>query len=73
MKKPLQFITVCLAEPAEFRRARPPARAGFGAKVSSGSYLTPTPAPNPANGRPEMSQALVLHRQRQLPARMGLD
>lgn len=63
-KKPLQFITVCLAEPADFRRAHPPGQIGFGAKVSAGSYLTWTPAPSPANGRPEMSQPLVLNQQR---------
>lgn len=63
-KKPLQFITVCLTEPADFRRAHPPSQIGFGAKVSTGSYLTWTPAPNPANGCPEMSQPLVLNQQR---------
>lgn len=62
-KKPLQFITACLAEPADFRRPHPPGQIGFGAKVSTGSYLTWTPAPNPANGQPKMSQPLVLNQQ----------
>lgn len=79
-EKPLHFITVCLTEPAGFRRAHPPGQTGLGAKVSTGSYLTRTPALNPAKGWPEMSQPLVLQQQssreelqRQLPARMGLD
>lgn len=61
-------------------RAHPPSQSGFGAKVSTGSYLTRTLAPNPAKGWPKMSQPLVLNQQnsgeglqRQLPARMGLD
>lgn len=52
-----------LSEPADSRRAHPPGQAGFGAKVSTGSYLTSTPAPNPANGRLEMSRPLVLNQQ----------